>query len=252
MNLLAQNSDIGVTATSGILELMYTVKKRWEEIPEFQAEKPPEETKIRVMRAVVEAYHAVPGEEKEIVLDKSRGWLGELEMVERVFDRQAKVLVPVRDLRAVLASFEKLYRKSKDTLQPNSDKKNYFSNQTVEGRARTLMQPNNVVGVAYNRIKDAVARGFRDRMLFIDYDRFTQKPDLVIREIYEFLNLAPFTHDFENVEQVTKEDDSIYGYKNLHTIRPKIESQSGVSWKNVMDRDDVKFVEQEACFFRHL
>ena len=42
--------------------------------------------------------------------------------------------------------------------------------------------------------------------------------------IYQFLNVPFFWHDFDNITQITKEDDSVYGLtSDLHAIRPKLE-----------------------------
>ena len=41
-------------------------------------------------------------------------------------------------------------------------------------------------------------------------------------EIWSFLEMEAPNHDFNNVEQVTFEDDSVHGL-DLHTIRSKLE-----------------------------
>ena len=44
-----------------------------------------------------------------------------------------------------------------------------------------------------------------------------------MRKLYAYLNLPYFKHDFDNVEQSVKEDDSVYGLtSDLHTIRNKV------------------------------
>jgi sulfotransferase len=132
------------------------------------------------------------------------------------------VIVPVRPIPDVLASFEKLYRASATSRQIPGEMENYFQFQSVEGRCDYLMQPNGVVGLAQIRIADAIRRGLADRLLFVEFDRLTQAPEAVIRGIYEFLGEPYYPHDCENVEQVTREDDAIHGYDNMHRIRKKV------------------------------
>ena len=43
-----------------------------------------------------------------------------------------------------------------------------------------------------------------------------------MERVYEYLGLPFYQHDFNNVEQVTFEDDSVHGL-DLHTIRSKVE-----------------------------
>ena len=41
--------------------------------------------------------------------------------------------------------------------------------------------------------------------------------------IYEYLDLPLYTHDFNNIEQFTYEDDKIYGVFGDHIIKSKLE-----------------------------
>ena len=42
--------------------------------------------------------------------------------------------------------------------------------------------------------------------------------------IYDYLGVEFFDHDFDNIPQITTEDDEIYGLGDgLHTIRPRLE-----------------------------
>jgi hypothetical protein len=45
-----------------------------------------------------------------------------------------------------------------------------------------------------------------------------------MNKVYDYLGLNPYKHDFDNVEQSIKEDDSVYGLTNdLHTIKRKVQ-----------------------------
>lgn len=219
-NVLAQNPRFSTTSTSGIMDVMFGVRNTWDKLVEFQAT-PNEEAKLRVLRAILESYYS--NVDEPIIFDKSRGWVSLLEMAETVIGQKAKVLVPVRDMRDVLASFEKLWRKTSSTKQIGQESSNYFKFQTVQGRCQVWLSDDNPVGLAYNRVRDAINRGYADRMFFIDFDVFTRDPEMTMEKIYTFLEEEPFEHDFENVKQVTWEDDAIHGFtQDLHTIRPKI------------------------------
>jgi sulfotransferase len=222
-NVLAQNPRFHTTGTSGVLEILFQVRNNWESLGEFQA-MPPEASqsaKLRVLRAILDAFHADSA--RPVVFDKSRSWLAYLEMAERILGRQARVLVPVRDLRDVLASFEKLWRQTSASAQIAQEAKHYFEFQTVEGRCAVWARGDQPVGLAYNRIKDALQRGFADRMHFVRFEELTRSPAATMARIYDFLAEEPFAHDFEHVEQVTTEDDRVHGFASLHTIRNRIE-----------------------------
>lgn len=230
MNILAQNPRFGVSATSGIMDIMFGVRNSWDSLIEFKAH-PDEEAKKRVLKGILENYYSTT--DKPIVFDKSRGWLSLLQMYEYVFEKKAKVIVPVRDMRDVLASFEKMWRSNSMNTQLSQESQFYFDFQSVEGRVGVWLRPDQPVGLAYNRIVDAIKRGYSDRMFFLKFDDLTSKPKETMQKVYAFLDEPGFDHDFDNVEQVTWEDDSQHGIKGLHDIRSKV-SPLPSQWKDVL------------------
>jgi sulfotransferase len=157
-----------------------------------------------------------------VVFDRNRAWLSELEMAEVVLERKVKVLVNVREIPEILVSFERLWRDNKAFRRFQQQEMHVVEFQSLEGRCNVWLQPAHVVGLAYMRIQDALTRGFRDRMHFIDFERLTRNPAGTIKDIYQFLEEQPFAHDFEHVEQVILEDDLFYGMAGLHDIRPAV------------------------------
>lgn len=225
-NVLAQNPRFHVTSTSGIIHILVNVRNIWDSFPEFKtmSEEKSEASKARVMRGILDTYFA--DAERPVVFDKSRGWLAWMELAEVILGDKPKVLVPVRDLREVYASFEKMYRETTSTRQLPQEQQNFLAMRTVAGRYQLLSGQDAVVGNAVMNIRDALYRGWGQQMHFIDYDRFTNNPKGTLRDIYDFLGEDQFTHDFDHVEQVTQEDDLVWVWKNLHKIRPKIEPQA--------------------------
>jgi hypothetical protein len=60
-------------------------------------------------------------------------------------------------------------------------------------------------------------------MLFIKYESLCLHPEKEMKRVYAYLEIEPFKNDFEHIEQTTREDDEIYGFAGLHTIRPNLE-----------------------------
>ena len=233
-NILSQNPRFHVSPTSGILDILFSVRNNWDELIEFKAN-PNEEGKKRVLRGILDNYYA--DVEKPVCIDKSRGWLAYLEMAEMILERPAKVIVPVRDLRDILASFEKLWRKGASTRQIAQERENYFLWQTVEGRCQVWASSNQPVGLSYNRIRDAISRGYQDRLHFVRYEELTKYPARTMMLLYNFLEEDYFEHDFSHVEQVIFEHDEVYGLgSELHSIRSKVESQPP-QWPSVLGEE---------------
>jgi len=173
-----------------------------------------------VLKGILASYHSTRG--KAVVFDKSRGWLSHLEMAEKLLGRPARVLVPVRDVREVLCSFERLWRDSSATTQIAQESANYSDFQTVAGRCEIWLRKDQPVGLALNRFEDALHRGFGNRMHLVRFEELTKEPLKTTRAIYDFIEEPYFGHNFQKVEQVTSEDDRVFGFPDLHTIRPQI------------------------------
>ena len=224
-NILAQNTRFYVSpATSGCHDVLFNIRNQWDRLIEHQAEGINYDQLRGVMRAALDAYHVT---DKPVVIDKGRGWLSLIEMLEfihgvpeRENSSPIKIIVPVRDIAEILASFEQLWRKSTGMTQWVFEQADYFKAQTVEGRCEIWAGQGQPVGLAYNRVKDALSRGHSKSMLFMEMDDLTRDPAATMRRVYEFLGEPSFEHNFANVQQVTKEDDvNVHRIPGLHTIR---------------------------------
>jgi len=220
-NILAQNPEFCVSkSTSGLHDVLFNIRNQWDKLIEHQAGGVDYDQLKRVLNATMNAYY----DTDRIVVDKGRGWLSLLEVTEFITGEKPKVIVPVRDIAEILASFEKLWRKSTGQSQWNIEQKDYFLTQTVAGRCELWTRRDQPVGLAYNRVVDALQRGYGDCLCFMEMDALTYSPDQTMREIYQFLGLPEFQHNFNNVEQVTQEDDlGVHRIPDLHNIRPSVQ-----------------------------
>jgi sulfotransferase len=221
-NIMAQNPRFYVSpATSGCHDVLFNIRNQWDRLVEHQAEGVNYAQLNRVLSAAMDAYHNT---DKQVVVDKGRGWLSLVEMVEFIKGEPPKIIVPVRDLAEVLGSFEMLWRKSTGKTQWAFESNDYFKAQTVEGRCDIWSGQGQPVGLAYNRVKDAIARGRTDCLLFVEFDELTRNPKSSLDHIYDFLGEERFEHNFDHVEQVTSEDDvNVHRIPGLHSIRTKVE-----------------------------
>lgn len=231
VNLLAQNPRFQVGGTSPLVDMLLLIRAAWDRSPEAKAMDPEEAAaaRRRVMMGMFAGYYPHQG----VAFDKSRSWLAHLEMAEALLRRKVKVIVPVRDVRDVLASFELLWRKATALRQIEWEQRNYHLFQTAPGRCQVWMAPDGPVGIAYARIRDAIQRGFGDRMLLVPYEALTGNPADTLARIYEFLGETPFAHNFDDVDPVTREDDRAYGFPGLHDMRRKVEA-SPSRWRELL------------------
>jgi len=218
--LLSQNPAIHATETSGLVEVMFLLRNQWDGLEQHRAisGELSNQRRQNTLRAILEHYH--DDQPKPILVDKSRAWLAHLEMIDALIG-PPKVIVTVRDIRDVLASFERLWREN-GLRQTPQERDNYANFQTVEQRCKVWVAADQPLGIAYNRIKDALARGWGRQIHFVPFERLTADAAQTLCGIYSFLGETPFEHDFESVINPTIEDDRVYGIEGLHVIRPGV------------------------------
>jgi len=154
----------------------------------------------------------------------------------------AKVLVPVRDMRAILSSFEKKWRKHPFPFT-GVEKQSPQNWTTVEKRSQGWlnMPP---LGIAVERLSDAVKR-FKDKLHFVHFEALTENPEEAMAEVWNYLDLKFDGHDFNNVEQYTKEHELGWPYGD-HEIRNKVEPVAP-DWNDTLGR---KLSDQVAQSFK--
>ena len=246
MNLLGQHPGHHVTPTNDLIDLIAQVRNRWMHCISFKSQGL-ENIRPRIgttIGAMIHGFYIHELTAGKTVFDKSRGWPAYIEMLEEALGRKVHIIVTVRDMRAILSSFEKIHRKSgmtKHSTRGNT----FFDVQTVDGRCRQFLHKSAVVGIAVNRIRDALDRGLGDRLTVVPYRSLTHTPLAVLEGLHERLELEPYGgYDPENVEQLTREDDTVHGM-DLHTIRPKIEPSPGRPWDGVLPPRTCQWIAQQ-------
>lgn len=220
-NIMAQNPDIYATPTSGVLELVFAARANYTNSPEFKAQDA--ETMKKGFQAFCKGgmhsfYEAIT--DKKYVIDKSRGWGIHHDFLQFVIGEKPKIICMVRDFRDIFASMEGNYRKNpekQDTILDWSKMQGTTINKRID-----IWAQNPPVGMAIERLAELFRLGIADNILFIKFEDLCLYPDSQMKKIYHYLDIPYFEHDFDNIEQVTKEDDEVYGAFGDHVIRTKL------------------------------
>jgi len=220
-NILGQNPDFYVTPTSGVLELVYSARHQYSTSPEFKAQDSNEmkEGFLNFCREGMQGFYGAITD-KPYVMDKSRGWGIHYPFLHTI-NPNPKIVCMVRDLRSIYASMEKNFRKSAhlDTGLVNwSELKGTTTAKRVDIWADGVP-----VGMAIERLRQMFDEGIYKNVLFIRYEDLVANQQGEMDKIYDYLGIDSFEHDFNNIEQITKEDDEVYGAFGDHEIRPKLE-----------------------------
>jgi sulfotransferase len=221
-NVMMQNPEIYSTPTSGVIELLLSSRTLYSNGDAFKAQD--QEEMKSAFRGFCKGgiygyFNSIT--DRPYVMEKSRGWLGNRSFID-FFDEDPKIVVMIRDLRSIFSSMEKNFRKNphKDPLIVNGAE---LKNMTTPSRIDhySVTPP---VGTSLEWLFESIHQGYDKKIHFVKFEDFTVNPDKEMKKIYNYLDIPYFQHDFNNVEQLTKENDVIHGIFGDHTIQKEVKS----------------------------
>ena len=223
-NVLANNPRIGGGETSPLLEYLYGARANYSNTPEVKASLTEDimlESFLEFCRAGIDGY-AKSITEKEIYLDKSRGWVYYAEFLWKLIP-DAKIIIMVRDLRSVVTSLEKKWRENPEIL----DQRDTPQNQdfiTIDQRVNHFLN-DAPLGIALKRLYNAYQTKMIEKMHVVRAEDFSSNPEKVMRGVYAYLGEPYYEMDYTNVQQVTIENDRIgdFGIYGDHQIKSNIQ-----------------------------
>ena len=232
--LLHQNPKIYGSPTSPLLEYQFGARSNYE-LPEVKSQDPQLmcDAFISMCEGMAKTYYGSITD-RPIVCDKNRGWNHYYEWVEQ-WNPNPKMICMVRDLRSIIASMEKKYRKNRN--QPTGpDNPQELQNMTVDERAFYWLN-SKPVGLALKRVLDLYQRDVAKNILFLRYEDLCSDPEAAMNTVYQFIEEDPFKHDFNKIIKKVQEDDSHYGVYGDHNVREKIEPCKHSDWKDVLPQE---------------
>ena len=214
-SILNQNPDITFTANSPLTEIIYQLDliKNQKDLKLSQHQNfPHNESLENVIRKTFYTYSET-FKTKYVINRANWGSDGNLELLEKYFDKKIKFLIIYRDPLECLASLLKAYKVKKEDSETAAD--HYMNIET------------GTLGNAISQIP-FVRKNYEH--LFITYDQLIANPKNTANSIYDFFNIPKFKHTYKNLKQFeiqgVQYDDSIFGDVDLHTIRTdKIEKK---------------------------
>jgi sulfotransferase len=152
---------------------------------------------------------------------------GNFAVMQKHYRRPFKCIVILRDLMDVLASYMKWYKNNPDAFP------NRFNLKNDDEKLSMIMNKTGAVAKDLEAIKNAY--NYPDMCHFIKYDDLVSNPEQVFNNLYPFLGIKPFKHQFQDLKQIEVNgigyDDKVVG-RNMHTIR------------NVVRKEPNKYLDQ--------
>jgi sulfotransferase len=219
-NIIGQNPKFYVTPTSGLLELIFAARANYTNSPEFKAQNQELMKKAFLnfcKEGMIGYFKAITN--KPYIVDKSRGWGIHYPLLNQIYP-EAKVICIVRDLRDIIASMEKIYRKN---MQRSNGVINHSEMKGTTTFKRADIWLHTIpIGLAIERIGEIFHQGINKNMHFVRYEDLLNSPQNEMNKIYEYFGVEKYVHNFEHIEQITIEDDVVYGAYGDHSIQTSL------------------------------
>jgi len=179
-----------------------------------------------VLSKIPELYYA--GIEREVVIDKCFTWTldGNIEAILKYITPKPRFIVMHRPIEEIVSSFIGIMERNQKNGIFQFDLDNassaYKHLPLREQRRNAILSTNGVLDtsvVAYD-----TARAYPDQSLFhyVSYRELVTRPQGTLDDIYDFLEMPKFQHDFTHIENKKQEIDAVWGLNDMHTIRPSI------------------------------
>lgn len=206
-NVLAQNHQIHPTSASILLDFVSAAKDNFTYMMQYVHPDEVSMTKeafIQFLRYGLPAYINT-FTNRPLFLDKHFAWPYYYNFLQQLGE-EPKMIVMVRDLKEIVASFEENYRKDplKHDMHVNWTT---MDNTSMQKRVETWLN-SSPLGTSLEQIRDAI--NFKHNILFIKYEDFCKNPLPETAKIYNYLELPFWLHDFTGIKQVTQYNDVVH------------------------------------------
>ena len=207
-SIMNQNKNISVTGNSIICDILYNINelKNTETFTLFNNVKSLDNVLINIMNNYYDHW------DSKYIIDRSIwGTPYNLELL-KTLNSNIKIIVLVRDIKEIIASFIRFSYMSDD---------NYISNNanTIEDRFDFIY--NGAFSKWIYAIKNLIRPDNRKYIHLVEYNDLVNNTKEEIDKIYKYLDMPVFNHRFNNLNQLENNgvpyNDKAFG-KGLHTI----------------------------------
>jgi sulfotransferase len=219
-SILNQNPDFHVSTLSPLIDYMWTCHE--DDFPHSKTFPSQKNKKNMISGMAKNFYQDI---DKPIIFDRNKSWASpdNINMIKKYITKEPKIIFTIRPLHECLASHISIM---KDILVLGMN--NDIANNAFKYDDRISLNDNlaqhillgshyKIYNFAYNSFKNDVKN---EIIHIVKYEELLKNPEEVLSEIYNFLKLDNFVHDFNNIKSKENPLDFKKGYpKNLHKVR---------------------------------
>jgi sulfotransferase len=179
-----------------------------------------------VIRSII--YNHYADIDKPIVIDREKAWgtPHNLQLLKKYINANPKIIFTTRPIIEILTSYILI---DNNLIQRMKDKKWKYNKKLTENdnKCDFLMRAEGEISHCLTTIKELQNLNNKKTFHVVQYNTLINDPQKTINQIYNFLELKHYKHNFNNIEKIENEDTTKTGWPaNLHTVRPQLEKIS--------------------------
>lgn len=180
-----------------------------------------------VGKNIIENYYATIV--KPIIIDREKMWADHenLRIIKKYITLNPKIIFTVRPIIEILTSFIDILSETIDRgmKENNWYYKDYLSKN--DNRCEYLMRPKGPIDSVITTINEIIKPENKNIFCIINYDDIVYSPQQTMNNVYNFLELPQYNHNFNKIIKLEKDNDRVIGYpENLHEVRPTLKKIS--------------------------
>jgi hypothetical protein len=169
--------------------------------------------------------------DKKIIIDRQKAWATStnLSLIKKYVNENPKIIFTVRPIIEILTSFISLLDEESyiDKEMKNFGwwSKEYLTKN--DNRCEYLMRQGGQIDKVLFSLNEVLKLNNKNNFYIMEYDKLIENPQETMNEIYNFLEISSYEHDFDNIIKIKEDVESDPELpKNLHTVRKKINKVS--------------------------
>lgn len=223
--ILNQNPKVYSSPQTDLLSMLYEIESSIPKYQSYQA-KLMHPNFASVLYGMADNFYDPI--DKPVIIDKNRGWGTPYnwDNLSLYVNPEGKIILTMRPILEILASFIRVAQKTHKatTNMPYLDTSLYVTHyrEANDAQIEYLMAPNREIDRAILSIANLI-KNHKNKVLIVWFDDLLKAPQGTMNNIYDFLDLDHFDHNFNNLKAVDNYDDLAgYGTIGLHDVRQKL------------------------------
>ena len=180
---------------------------------------------LNVLNNIIKNYYSDIN--KSFIIDRERSWIHveNIELIKSYITKEPKILFTVRPIIEVLSSYI-LIHQGTNVIEENMKKVNWCYKENLslnDNKCDFLMRPWGGIDAAITAFSHFKKNNEMSMIHIVEYNDLVSKPEKTLNEIYDFLKIDKYSHDFNNIIKKEIDNDEIFGLpKDLHKVKNKI------------------------------